>query len=293
MPIGRTGVAALAAAILLPLGVRAQRPTNGGAGIGSALTQRACADPDGSGSDPACALRSSVAMAEVGPSTSPWPILASAVLPGLGQALQGVDRAMPYLVAEAFAWTGYVWHSTDFRRQRDGYRNLAAAVARAAYTPVRPVGDFAYYERMSHYAEAGRYDVVAGGILDPEPDTTTYNGAVWLLARNTYWHDPDLPPDTGSTEWKRAVTFYEQRAYDQLYRWSWSGAPDEYAQYRQLIERSNEASRRSLQALGLVIANHLLSAVDAYIILRLRRERTAAGGSVLLEGQLPLWRVWR
>jgi len=200
---------------------------------------------------------------------------------------------MPYLMTEVFAWTAYVWNATDFRRQRDGYRDLASTVARAGFAEVRPVGDFAYYERMSHYAEAGRYEVEVGGILDPEPDTTTYNGAVWLLARRTYWHDPDVPPDTASAEWHRAVSFYQHRAYDQLFRWSWAGAPEEHARFRKLIERSNEANRRSLQALGLVIANHLLSTIDAYIVLRLRQARSAGGGSLLLEGQLPLARIGR
>jgi hypothetical protein len=51
-----------------------------------------------------------------------------------------------------------------------------------------------YYERMTHYPEAGRYDLVAGGGLEPETDSTTYNGAVWLLARRTYWADPARRP---------------------------------------------------------------------------------------------------
>lgn len=287
----RACVAVLSVAVVIPAAASAQRPTPSAVGM-PAPRAKVCAGPDDSRPVPRCVPLQQEKTAS-DPSASPWSILGSAILPGLGQAVQGVDRAMPYLVAEAFAWTGYVWHSTDFRRQRDGYRDLAATVARAAFTPVRPIGDFAYYERMSHYPEAGRFEVVAGGNLDPEPDTTTYNGAMWLLARRTYWHDPDVPPDTASTEWERAVTFYRRRAYDQLYRWSWTGAPEEYTRYRELIERSNEANRRSLQALGLVIANHLLSTVDAYIVLRLRQKGTAAGGSLLLEGQLPLSRVFR
>lgn len=222
------------------------------------------------------------------PAASAVPILASALVPGLGQAMQGVDRAIPYLVAEAFSWTSYAWYSTDARRQRDGYRDLSARVARAMFTPVRPHGDFAYYERMSHYPEAGRFDVVAGGILDPEPDSTTWNGAVWLLARRTYWSNPGVPPDTGSPEWKRAIAFYQGRAYDQLYRWSWGHAPDEYAAFRGLIDASNEATRRSLQALGIVIANHVLSTVDAWIVVRLRNSPDALGTRLAVLAQFPV-----
>jgi hypothetical protein len=205
----------------------------------------------------------------------------------------GVDRAVPYLAVEAFAWTGYVWYSTDARRQRDGYRDLASRVARADFTPVRPHGDFEYYERMSHYAEAGRYDIVAGGAIDPETDSTTWNGAVWLLARHTYWSDPASPPDTASAEWKRALAFYQARAYNQLFRWSWTGSPAAYGEFQRLIDRSNEANRRSLYALGMVIANHFLSTIDAYIVVRLRRRPTSMGSAILIEGSLPISRFVR
>jgi hypothetical protein len=81
---------------------------------------------------------------------------------------------------------------------------------------VRPNGNFEYYERMTHYPEAGRYDLVAGGGLEPETDSTTYNGAVWLLARRTYWADPATAPDTTSAEWMRAVAFYRARVRSTL-----------------------------------------------------------------------------
>lgn len=217
-----------------------------------------------------------------------WSIAASAILPGSGQAMLAVNRALPYLGVEVFAWTSYVRHSGEYRRDRDGYRDLASRVARAAYSTVRPNGNFEYYERMTHYPEAGRYDLVAGGGIEPETDSTTYNGAVWLLARRTYWADPSVSPDTTSIEWRRAVAFYRTRAYDQLYRWSWTHAPLEYSAFIDLIHRSNDANRRALQDLGVIIANHVFSAVDAYITVRLRRGADAQGFA--LEGSIPLAR---
>ncbi|HEY5545876.1 MAG TPA: hypothetical protein VIK50_07455 [Gemmatimonadaceae bacterium] len=217
-----------------------------------------------------------------------WSIAASAILPGSGQAILGANRALPYLAVEAFAWTSYVMHSVEYRRDRDGYRGLASRVARAAFSTVRPHGNFEYYERMTHYPEAGRYDLVTGGGIEPETDSTTYNGAMWLLARRTYWADPSIPPDTSSGEWKRAVAFYRARAYDQLYRWSWTNAPLEYSAFIDLIRESNDANRRALQDLGLIIANHVLSTVDAYITVRLRRQADAQGFA--LEGSIPLAR---
>lgn len=221
--------------------------------------------------------------------SSAWAIAASAILPGSGQALLGANRALPYVAVEAFAWTSYIRDAQAYRRHRDGYRDLAARVARAAWSTIRPHGDFEYYERMTHYPEAGRYDLVAGGGIEPETDTTTYNGAMWLLARRTYWADPSTPPDTASPEWARAVAFYRARAYDQLYRWSWTHAPLEYAAFIDLIGDSNDANRRAMLDLGVIIANHVLSTVDAYITVRLRRDVARQGFAI--EGTFPLGRL--
>jgi len=214
-----------------------------------------------------------------------WAIIASALLPGVGQAILGNNRALPYLAVEAFAWTSYLGHSLDYRRHRDGYRGLASRVARAPFSSVRPHGSFEYYEHMTHYLEAGRFDVVAGGGLDPEIDSATFNGAVWQLARRTYWSNPLVAPDTLSTEWQRAVAFYRARAYDQLYRWSWTNAPQEYAAFIALIGESNDANRRAMTDLGVVIANHVLSTVDAYITIRVTRDTRRQ--SFGLEASLP------
>jgi hypothetical protein len=78
------------------------------------------------------------------------------------------------------------------------------------------------------------------------------------------------------------VAFYTARAYDQLYRWSWTNAPLEYARFLALIDESNDANRLAMVDLGVVIANHFLSTVDAFISFRLhhdprRREFSFAG----------------
>ena len=224
-------------------------------------------------------------LAQEAVSGSAWAIAASALLPGIGQAILANNRALPYLAVEAFAWTSYLSHSLEYRRHRNGYRGLASRVARAPFSSLRPNGSFEYYEHMTHYLEAGRFDVVAGGGIDPETDSATFNGAVWQLARRTYWSNPAVAPDTSSAEWQRAVAFYRARAYDQLYRWSWTNAPQEYAAFLALIGESNDANRRAMTDLGVVIANHVLSTVDAYITIRVTRDaRRQAFG---LEASLP------
>jgi len=220
-----------------------------------------------------------------------WSVLASAVVPGTGQAWLGQDRFVAYLAVEAYAWARYAADAHDGRQARTAYRNLASEVARRPFSAVRPVGDFDYYERMEKFAESGAFDAIPGGDIDPEPDSTTANGAIWLLARQTYWTSPSVPPSRDSDEYKFAETFYRERAVGPEYRWSWSNARLEYAEYRRTIRRSNNAYRSSLEDLGLVIANHALSTVDAFITVRLRRRSDADGQRFELTGSLPLGRL--
>ena len=221
---------------------------------------------------------------------TPWSILASAIVPGTGQAWLGQDRFVAYLAVEAYAWARYAADAREGREARVSYRNLASEVARRPFSATRPVGDFDYYERMEHFAQSGAFDAIPGGELDPEPDTTTANGATWLLARQTFWSNPSVPPPRQSNEYKFAEEFYRERAVGPTYRWSWSNAQLEYAEFRRTIRRSNNAYRNSLEDLGLVIANHALSTVDAFITVRLRRQVDANGKRYELTGSLPLGR---
>ena len=236
-----------------------------------------------SGGNPSSQPRDSSA-----PATA-WSILASAVVPGTGQALLRQDRLIAYLAVEAYAWARYRADVREGQRARAAYRRLASEVARRPFSAVRPTGDFEYYERMEKFAESGAFDAVEGGVLDPEPDTLTANGAIWLLARQTFWADPFTPPPTESDEYVRAEAFYRERAVPPEYRWSWTNAHLEYAEFRRTIRRSNNAYRTSLQDLGLVIANHALSTVDAFITVRLRRQgRAGESERYELYGSLPI-----
>lgn len=209
---------------------------------------------------------------------SAWAALASAVVPGSGQALMRQRRALVYFAIEALTLSSYASNSRDARRLRDGYRTLASEVARAPFSDVRPTGDFDYYERMEHFAASGRFDLASNGLpIRPEEDTTTFNGAMWLLARRTYWTDPGQAPSRASVEWIRAEAFYLQRAVRPEYRWSWDDSPSEYSRFKQLIRRSNDSYRSALADIGWTLGNHVLSAIDASISIRLQRQETVLG----------------
>lgn len=214
-----------------------------------------------------------------------WTPLASAALPGSGQAVLRQDRFVAYMAVEGYFWLRYFADRREARRQRDAYRDLANNVARAFFSDEKPLGDFEYYERMEHFVESGVFDVIPGGDLQPETDTATFNGSVWLLARRTYWTNAELPPERGSAAYQRAEALYRERAITPEYRWSWRDAQLEQDIYRRTISRSNEAFRQSVQDLGVVLANHVLSTVDAYVAVRLERsarEPGAFGASVTI-----------
>ena len=203
--------------------------------------------------------------------------VASAVVPGAGQALLGSRRAIAYGVAEIAGLVVYSVEQRDGTRQRNLYRELSRSVARAQFIPNGPAGNWDYYERMEKYAASGAFDAVPGGSVDPEIDQSTYNGSIWLLARQTYWRDPGASPSPSSTEYQSALAFYLKRAVPAEMRWSWLASPEGFQQYKHAIAGSNSAFKRAEQTAGLVIANHILSAVDAFVSVRLRARQSSDG----------------
>ena len=214
-----------------------------------------------------------------------WAPAASAILPGAGQFMLGQDRSLAYLAVEVYGWIRFAADHREAKNQQEAYEALAATVARAHLSEEKPRGDFAYYERMENFVESGVFDVSGDVGIQPETDDETFNGALWLRARATFWDDPAIPPPVESDAYLAAVGYYADRAIRPDFRWSWRDAQLEQDIFRRTIDRSNDAYRRSLQDLGIILANHVLSTVDAYVTLRIRRmgagaRRVGVAGSV-------------
>ena len=199
--------------------------------------------------------------------------LASLLVPGTGQLLGGHTRGAVYLVAEALLITRTLTFNSEGRRDQERYRELATVVARAPYSPVTQDTVFEYYEQMGRWVESGPFDTDPGPALVPPTDERTYNGQIWLLARTTFFPNPDEIPPTDSPEYQRALTFYASRAIGPNFQWSWRNAGLEQDLYRQTISASDEAFRAATTTLGILLVNHLLSAVDAFITERLTGTR--------------------
>jgi hypothetical protein len=198
-----------------------------------------------------------------------WAPVASGVVPGAGQFALRQQRSVAYLVAEAFLVVQYLAARRDGNRERNEYRALAVNVARKPFGGTQP-GTWDYYERLEQFLESGAFDRVAGGALDPETDPTTYNGFRWQLARETYWLNPNAPPAVGSSEYQRALDFYQRNAVGDAFRWSWRDAQLQQDVYVQTIRGANRSYQRAVNMLGVVAVNHLASLIDAYVSVRVR-----------------------
>ena len=205
---------------------------------------------------------------------------ASLLVPGTGQLLAHQDRGAVYLAAELIGLLRYAHLTSQGRGEAGRYRALAFDVARRQFAPASRDTVFEYYETMERFTASGRYNLAPGPALVPESDPATYNGTVWLFARQTYWADPNTPPDPSTPAYMRAVEFYQAHAVGPDFLWSWSDASLEQGVFREAIRKSDAAYRRAQNQLGLLLANHVLSAIDALISSRLA---AAAGRSTTLE----------
>lgn len=222
----------------------------------------------------------------------PWiPPLASLIIPGSGQLIDRKDRGLIYLAAEVWIISRAAALTRAGRRDRRAFQDLAYNVARARFTTQRRDGGFDYYESMTHYAESGRFDLDSGAALVPETDTATFNGATWLLARRTFFAHPDSAPSIA--EYNAALAFYQSRAVGPDFRWSWRDARLEQDVFRSRIRSSDDAFRSATNYLGALVLNHLGSAVDALISVRMSRGGTGRAPRVIPgpgEGEYRL--VW-
>lgn len=196
--------------------------------------------------------------------------LASAALPGAGQYYLGSERWVPYLALEAWALVSYVDRHREAVRLEERYRDLAWAVARRVGTGERRDSAFTYYEAIAHYDRSGAFDTnpnLPG--IQPELDSLTFNGEQWRRARALF-SPGGFDPEPGSPEYSQAMEFYLRNAIPADYSWSWIDSGLQKQVFNRLIDDSDQAFRKASRFLGVILANHLLSAIDALITARLQ-----------------------
>jgi len=195
--------------------------------------------------------------------------IASAAIPGFGQALLGQSRALAYVAVEAIAWWRYSTdlHSRDADEER--FKQLASRVARAQFSPSPRDSDWTYYEMMRDYKESGQYSLSPTGPVLPETDPSTFNGSRWMLALST-----NAPTPEGRAA---ALLEYERTAVKPEFRWSWSNTGLQYDIFIRETDKRNDANRAMVHDLLVIGANHVVSMVDAFTTMRLEIRSEADG----------------
>lgn len=211
--------------------------------------------------------------------------IASAILPGLGQAQLGKDRFIAFLSAEAFLAAQFIKNNREWRTSAKSYRVLARDVARFAFAGAGADTIFQYYEAMGKYVESGSFTSAPNGVIIPETDPLTFNGTQWVLARKQYGIPLDDPSPLSTPNYAQALQYYQERAVSQYYGWSWRNAQLEQDLFKREISRSNDAYARAQRNLSALIANHLLSAIDAFAAVRLIQ---AANGTTRISASIPV-----
>ncbi|MEX2527368.1 MAG: hypothetical protein WEA09_06990 [Gemmatimonadota bacterium] len=188
----------------------------------------------------------------------------SLLLPGWDQYLERQGRWRIFAGVEALGLLAGGHQTWEARRFRDSYRNLAWEQARAGLAAKRLDGDFEYYEAMSSFASSGVFDRQPDvDALYPENDPATYNGALWRLSRQLFSLEEGVDPTHPTAA--PALQHYRARAIQPEYEWDWGGDLQARERFSRWIERSDDARSRATLFMGLLLANHLLSGLDALV----------------------------
>jgi hypothetical protein len=186
------------------------------------------------------------------------------VVPGAGQHVLGQRRKWAYFALEVAGWAFYVERRRAGGLYRDRYRDFAWENARMQ-GGARIDGDFEYYETLGYWTSSGAFDsdaLTAG--VQPELDLSTYNGFVWDRAVGLFLGGATSVPVTDPA-YQSALAYYAQEAYGEPMLWDWSAEPGARSEFSGLVEESDSRFNQATTLLGVVLANHLLSAGDAYV----------------------------
>ena len=190
------------------------------------------------------------------------------------------------MAAEAFLFLQYAKATSDARENATNFREIARVVARRGFPGTHPdTSAWKYYETMEKYLESGAYSLPGNGATVPETDASTYNGAQWVQARELFGVPLDDPDARLHPNYARALARYETNAVRPEYGWNWRNAQLEQDIYKRTIASSNAAYRRATGDLIAIIANHVVSAVDAFVTLRVAR---ATDGDMRISASVPV-----
>lgn len=160
--------------------------------------------------------------------------LKSLAVPGWSQASSGRDRGYLMLTAEAVIIGSLYYFNSESDLLKQNYYEYAVKYAHLAPGSYPDL----FFKQMGIYDSNG-FD--AGG----------YNNWVRQTARELYPNDPVLQQQ-----------FIDENCYQDDHYWSWDSM-DNRREYNKIRNRSNDFRDYAMVTGGVLILNHLISAIDA------------------------------
>ena len=207
------------------------------------------------------------------------PVLFSALLPGSGQIYQGQNRGYLYIATEVASIAGWMVFRNKGKDVREEYIDFAWVNARENISSHNVRGDDDYYEHIARWIKSGEfdadrnYDLDDPFTIDPWTESGTWNGEQWRIATINYFEPDSSGEYTIGTraDSLAALQYYAGRAYQEDFYWDWTNAglePNALAlqnQYLDLRDESNLAFQHATLSLVVLMANHVVSVIDAFI----------------------------
>ncbi len=220
-----------------------------------------------------------------------WALLSSAIIPGSGQAANKKwVRAGLYFLAEAVMVGVYLKSSHDARVEERRYKRFAnnnwSVVSYARWL-------VEYHEQNnlsnSHIDDLEQH--IDGKTADYNPDSDWSKVDIELLRnveRNTPFVYPEhvdnnfshVMPDYGSQQYYELISKYYQygpgwndfTAQYQL-NWDGSGMPDNFILGANMAADFNDSYRLAGNMVSFLILNHIVSAFDAYLTVKIKNRK--------------------
>ncbi len=176
---------------------------------------------------------------------------------------------MAYMAGELWAWTQYLDRRREGRRLQKAYRDLAWFVARRVSSGRRVDGELEYYEAMTQYQASGAFES-SPGTRESNQKTTPRPSMdrSGLLAREIYsLDDPDIP-EGGIGSVRQGASVLPGKGHTPVLRLELEQQYPPTGGIRRPDPGVTRISRGTTMV-GVILANHLLSAVDALVSGRL------------------------
>lgn len=190
-------------------------------------------------------------------------ILRSLVVPGWGELHMGDRTGYIFLASEALLWAGNFYFNNESDIMADRAHDYAVQ-----YAGINP-GDYddAYWVNLSKYDNSG----FGGG---------GYNESVMRDALSRFPDDPAAQQE-----------YIDANAYPEDYAWDWDNDSHQMNYNRMRKDVTNNSDYAKVVT-GVIVANHVLSAVNALRSAR-SREKLDMGVSMTREGAPMLCATWR